>query len=332
MSELIELETLKEIVVGRVTEQLGDSELNACKLFSALAELTIHDVSEPDIGWDKARYHSTRLALELGNAKNDPDKDRRYINRIWKDMVEAFEVIEPSIENDIRKKGYRKILKPKKTSPKAGRVEFYLDIQDMEPELEIKGIECDQESSGVINYRLAKLPKPNFIAKHFQKMTLENKKLWFYMAVPSVPVLVMFVWFEYLFLTHSYNHLTWFIVTIALLFSAWIVISPFYSLLDRRISIAPLWMLRLRTKSAQIEMRKTDKIGSMGRPVKELVFVAYEGECPICGGDVDIVQGKKQHKGRLIGQCMNNGVEHIFSFDQVTKKGVPLRKDIYNGS
>jgi hypothetical protein len=90
-------------------------------------------------------------------------------------------------------------------------------------------------------------------------------------------------------------------------------------------------MLRLRTRSAQIEMRLTKNIGPLDRPVKELVFVVYEGECPICGGEVDIIQGKKQHKDRLIGQCMNNGVEHIFSFDQITKKGVPLRNDIYNG-
>jgi hypothetical protein len=331
MSELTELEVLAKILISRVTEQVGDPKLNASKLLSALAELTVHDVSEPDIGWDKAKYHSTRLAIELGKGKNDTDKDRRYVNRIWKDLVEAYEVVEPSIENDIRKQGYRKILKPKKTDPKTGRVEFYLDMQEIISEEEIERVECDKKNIGVISYHLAKLPKPNFIAKRFQKMTLENKKLWFYFAIPSVPVLVMLAWFEYLIFTNSYAHLTWFILTIIMLLSAWFVIHPFYSLLDRRISIAPFWMLRLRTRSAQIEMRLTKNIGPLDRPVKELVFVVYEGECPICGGEVDIIQGKKQHKDRLIGQCMNNGVEHIFSFDQVTKKGVPLRNDIYKG-
>lgn len=50
MVELEEFETLKNIVVNRVTEQLGDPNLNACKLLNALTELTVHDVSEPDIG------------------------------------------------------------------------------------------------------------------------------------------------------------------------------------------------------------------------------------------------------------------------------------------
>ena len=188
------------------------------------------------------------------------------------------------------------------------------------------------EQGCVINYRLAQLPEPNFIAKHFQKMTLEKKKLWLYFAIPAVPSLAMLVWFECIFLTKTFTHLGLFIVAILLLLCVWSVISPFYSLLDRRISIAPMWMLRLRTTSAQIEMRKTSKIGPLGRPVKELAFVLYEGDCPICGGAVDVIKGKKQHKDRLIGQCMNNGVEHIFSFDQVTKKGVPLRKDIYMGA
>jgi hypothetical protein len=139
----------------------------------------------------------------------------------------------------------------------------------------------------------------------------------------------MLVWFEYLLITRAYSSLLWFFLGVVVLFATWLVISPFYNLNERKISMAPMWMLNLRTLNAQIEMRKKDGIGALGKPVRELVFVVYEGECPICDGHVDVVQGKKQHKDRLIGQCSNNGVEHIFSFDQVTKKGVPLRLDTY---
>lgn len=332
MIELAELKTLKGIVEKRVVEQLGDPNLNASKLLHALSELTVQDASEPDIGWENAKYHATRLAVELGNAKNDSDKDRRYINRIWKDVVEAYEVIEPSIENDVRKAGLRKILKPRKTDPKTGRVEFYLDIQDVSSSGITDSSECVEEVAGTINYHLAKLPKPNVLGRYFSKLTLEKSGLWLYFLIPGVPLLSMLAWFEFILFGQAYTQILLFLIVTVFLGALWCLIKPFYSLLERGISLAPIWMIQLKTSSAQIEMRRTKKIGPFGRPVKELVFVEYEAECSICGGHVDIIKGKRQHKGRLIGQCSNNGVEHIFSFDQVTKKGVPLRNDIYKGA
>jgi len=57
----------------------------------------------------------------------------------------------------------------------------------------------------------------------------------------------------------------------------------------------------------------------------DIKLVKYSGECPICGGRVTAQSGGMAFFGRIVGKCENAPVEHIFSFDHVTRKGRPLR-------
>lgn len=333
MSSQSEVLELAELAYSKVVELSGNQHKKYVVFFRVLLDGLSKKASELKAGVEEVSLEPVEISDLLGRKTEDHDFERKHINKnLMPHLLKDLEEIQPTINNQALKKGIRKKLVPIRISGEKNRVSYGLKIEELS-EQELADANPNDDSvlanKGIINYRLAKLPRLNFLAKHFQKLTIDSKKLWLYMAIPIVPMLLMLFWFEYLLITGSYSSLLWLVLGGVALFEIWTLIAPFYNLSERKISVAPMWMLNLRTPSAQIEMRKIDKISALGKPVRELVFVVYEGECPICGGHVDIVQGKRQHKDRLIGQCSNNGVEHIFSFDQVTKKGVPLRHDTY---
>lgn len=330
MREQNEVLEVADIVVNRVVEQLGDPKLNASKLIKSLVDLTVHDVNEPDIGLEKAKYHSTRLALELGNAKNDSDKDRRYINRIWKDMLEAYEVIEPSIGNDIRKAGYHKILKPRKTDPKTGRVEFYLDFEELNDDQFSESVNKPaSEDCSIIQYEMVKKPKMSFLGRSFSDSSMKDRD-WLIGYIPTAMITVALIWVLYIvefnksFLDDDF--LFWLFYLSLFIFS----FRAYFSIERKGSAIAPSWMKSAHTRgNLVLEKVYTGEKDKKGSPEYRLVLAKYEATCPICGGEVDVGRGRKQFAGRLIGRCINNPIEHIYSFDHVTRKGVPLRNDTY---
>lgn len=336
MSELQSVQGAVEIVVRRVVEQLGDENLNASRLIKSLAKLTVEDVSEPDIGWENAKYHATRLALELDNAKNIPDKDRCYINRIWKDMVEAYEIILPSIENDARKTGHGKILRPRKTDPKTGRVEFYLEFVELD-ELQHSGRsqstdEAVHKGKVVIQYDYIKNPKPTLLGRLFSKVVLYSPIEWAYHLLPFVLFFVALSWYFYMSNMEAYQSATAFVLFVFYSGVLAYLFRSFYLVSHRGIAMAPIWMAGyMSQEGAQIQIRDSGKASSSGKVIPEIALVVYEGVCPVCDSKVAIGRGKKQFRGRLIGKCYRNPIEHIYSFDYVTGKGVPLRNDTYLG-
>ena len=58
---------------------------------------------------------------------------------------------------------------------------------------------------------------------------------------------------------------------------------------------------------------------SDGRPLFRLY--GYEASCPICGDLVDLEHGRHGFKGRIVGECRSNPMEHLFSFDHTTGEG-----------
>ena len=333
MSTQPEAFELAELAYSQVVQQSGNQYKKYVQFFRVLIDGLIKKSSESKTDVEKVSLDPVEISALLGRKTEDHEFERKHINKnLLPYLLKDLEVIQPTINSEALRKGIRKRLVPVRINGEKNRVSYGIKIEELnEQELADANINEDENlsASNIINYRLAKLPRPNFLAKYFQKLTLDSRAFWVWMAIPVLPMLGMLIFFEYLLFSRAYSALAWFVLGAVVLYCLWLLISPFYRLSERKISMAPFWMLNLRTLNAQIEMRQKDKVGPLGKPIKELTFVVYEGECPICGGHVDIVQGKRQHKDRLIGRCANNGIEHIFSFDQVTKKGVPLRQDIY---
>jgi hypothetical protein len=122
--------------------------------------------------------------------------------------------------------------------------------------------------------------------------------------------------------TNDIINLTLFISAIFLL---WKPLIPFFLVNDRRIVIAPQWMLRFKQLTGQLESVKLTQLRDNGQPYRKIILVVYEADCPICGNKVNIFQGKREFKGRLIGECTESPREHIFSFDHITQTGSKLR-------
>lgn len=89
---------------------------------------------------------------------------------------------------------------------------------------------------------------------------------------------------------------------------------PFYVLVNDRIVRAPtLLEATLPLGHVLVLRREGDK--------RVLQMVRFTARCPICQGEVTIEKGRRQHRGRLVGECSRNPVEHTFSFDFITGMG-----------
>lgn len=97
---------------------------------------------------------------------------------------------------------------------------------------------------------------------------------------------------------------------------AWVA-WPFYRLIDQKIVMAPT-ILQLNSRFYhQLVIRKEDE----ARVVR---MVRFTGTCPLCGGLVEIQEGKGLYRRRYVGACDRNPVEHLFSFDHVLRRGRSL--------
>jgi len=98
----------------------------------------------------------------------------------------------------------------------------------------------------------------------------------------------------------------------------WIFFGHLFKIQTRRIVPMPS-IFQSADNNHLLELKKT-KYQS-----KQVKLVKYSGECPICGGRVIAKSGGFTFYGRIVGKCENAPVEHVFSFDHVTRKGKPLR-------
>ena len=97
-----------------------------------------------------------------------------------------------------------------------------------------------------------------------------------------------------------------------------------YRLIDKRVAMAPDWMTMTSREYLLLEYRaERNDHGQFSH--RKVVLVHYTAKCPVCNGSVTVNKGGWHFIGRLVGRCDENPVEHIFSFDHVTKTGKPLR-------
>lgn len=92
---------------------------------------------------------------------------------------------------------------------------------------------------------------------------------------------------------------------------------PFYVLINDRIVRAPTILEATLPLGHVLVLRREGED-------RLLRMVRFTARCPICDGEVTIEKGRRQHRGRLVGECSRNPVEHTYSFDFITCKGRQL--------
>lgn len=100
-------------------------------------------------------------------------------------------------------------------------------------------------------------------------------------------------------------------------------LRPFWTLIDRRIIMAPDALVSLRERGVQLEAAK--ETSDDGQSVRIIRLVRYSGRCLVCGEEVHLQDGRKEFPGRLVGRCDEHPSEHVYSFDRHTRTGKPLR-------
>lgn len=71
----------------------------------------------------------------------------------------------------------------------------------------------------------------------------------------------------------------------------------------------------------QLRMESSNR----GRQRPRISLVRHKAECIFCGSDVELLQGGVDFPGRVVGRCREAPLEHVFSFDPVALRGLPLR-------
>lgn len=101
--------------------------------------------------------------------------------------------------------------------------------------------------------------------------------------------------------------------------ATWYTLTPLYDVPVRKITVAPWWMQSI-DDDRLIELRVSSE-----DQTKSIKAVRYSANCPICSGKVYAKSGGWAFHGRVVGKCEENPVEHVFSFDHITRVGKYLR-------
>lgn len=172
---------------------------------------------------------------------------------------------------------------------------------------------------GDVQYELTDIINLPMWAKPFKRVKLNGWRKFLYILAPLIVGLgsiIGTIWFlregELLSLLAMYSTI----------FIIYLPFKPFYDVLENGVIKAPAWLLPLKEVNALL-------IKNSGGDYKELILTQYKSVCPICSGSVDVVKGRDNYEGRLIGQCERSGIEHIYSFDHITKIGFHLREPGY---
>jgi hypothetical protein len=101
----------------------------------------------------------------------------------------------------------------------------------------------------------------------------------------------------------------------------WFGLRAFFDVVDQRIVSAPSALLSLNEAYGQLRClrRKDTKL-----PGGWMSLVRITSECPSCGAAIELLPGKPDFPGRMVGRCRDAPSEHVFSFDPTTFRGRPL--------
>ena len=111
------------------------------------------------------------------------------------------------------------------------------------------------------------------------------------------------------------------ISTLVILLPLYLIFSPLYYCVTRRIIMAPMLMSTSVMYEAQLEFIQSKHVRADGRRIRQFRLVSYAANCQMCGDRIDVHGGNLRRWGRMTGRCQSNPEEHIYSFDHVTRLG-----------
>ncbi len=305
-------------------------------LFMALAkktkELASENVASEDLIFDPEDLVEWLVNHAEKKIAADRESASDYISGKFSSLVK-------SLKDDVRLKDialeeqltcYGKPAK-KLGGGKGNRNEYYLEPVALSEE-ESMAFSAAQAAYPLpdngLRYHEQKQRRGPLIARLLDGVDVKGWRLWLFLSLVIVPLLifsgVMLSPTLAMFLPTLAAPLGGFMVWGAAFLGVFFALFGFiFRLVDKRIAMLPDWV-SLSADYWLLEYRPTkDDAGEYSH--RKIALVHYIADCPVCSGVVTVGKGGWHFPGRLVGRCNENPVEHIFSFDHVTRVGKPLR-------
>ena len=179
----------------------------------------------------------------------------------------------------------------------------------------------------IVRYVCEDIEEANPFARIFTRgFQLKSWRRQLYILVLGAPLLFLWLLFIQAAISTTWfatfgvkNMLTSLLSLGAVFWAVMLTVGPLYRLGMDRIVLAPWWMQSVD------EDRLLERRAPPRHPDKSIKAVRYVAECSICGGKVSATKGRLEFFGRIVGRCEESPIEHVYSFDHVTRSGKFLR-------
>jgi len=315
------------VLIREYAQTWKESEHLTGQLLIALCNLTLEETSA-DRGYISIEFAEGiskikgRQWIDVTDANACSDRVRRY----WNQLVELWEAKKDGILQYLNDRDIHALPKLEKVEGGgSGHQSRYFISWTEQPEAEQHThVEADAYEPYRLKYVCEDISNPGFVTRMFAKgMDVSGWRRYVFASWVAVPIIIgalgIFILLAQILLWDSFGTeriFRTFVGISLLLLAIWLNFGSFIFLPDNRIMVAPFW-LQTEFNDRLIELRK--------QPVRTLKAVHYSSKCPICQGKVNAMSGKWEFRGRIVGRCENAPIEHVFSFDHVTRSGRSLR-------
>ena len=301
--------------------QTSNTERKPVEIYLALLDKTIGFIKDGSNSSDLI-FDANEVCEGSFNPKENYSAAKDFIIRHRKGFEKLIKDNLEEIAHFCSLKGVKYLPAIKNTDSQGGhKTFFYIGLTPLSGSIS-HNVELKQNSKkSTIEYNVPQLPQAPTWAKPLLNMKISGWKLKTYIALPIFAFLISYILLLWNYYAFSATSSIYTIIIIAVFGFSNFLLKPFYEAIDKRIGIAPNWLVRLSVASAQLRFVRTDIKRANGKYIRSLQLVVFQAECPICGSEIVIKNGKQAHKGRLVGVCDESPREHVFSFDHVTKQG-----------
>lgn len=302
------------------------------QLLLALCKLSLDNPKKADDGFTSLDLAEVISKMRHGwSDLNSPEQVSSDVRRQWKKLDSTWKAKAEGISQHFQNAGISLVpTLDKAEGGGAGRLSYYrivwkpLDINAI-PNTEIESQTLNSQS---IKYVCEDITEANWLARIFKDgyhLTQVRKIIMaIVIAIPLIIAWLLLVFFLFGTLTlwdsigtptviKSFGIL---VLTCAVV---WTLIGKLLSVSTNKIVLAPWWMQSINDDRL-LEHRHPPRY-----KYKSVKAVHYTATCPKCNGKVSAKSGGWSFWGRIVGRCENSPNEHIYSFDHITRLGLPLR-------
>ena len=261
--------------------------------------------------------------IALNSEVHDEGKQlKRYLSdaiNTWSMHIEVLKEI--AVDNSI---SHIPILELVSKGAGAGVMNRYAIRTELVDKSEV--VAKDDIPVGYIRYTPELIDRPNWLGK-LVNGSLAKGWVWKFLIgtlVVALGLSTLAVWYgltRLLVQDSVFGLMQVAISTLVILLPLYLIFSPLYYCVTRRIIMAPLLMSTSVMYEAQLEFIQSKHVRADGRPIRQFRLVSYAANCQMCGDRIDVLSGNLRRWGRMIGRCQSNPEEHIYSFDHVTRLG-----------